>query len=232
MSENPRDGRLDRLVFRRLSRPVTRRLLPTSLTPNAVTGIGVGLGIAGAFSLTLPWPLGAGVGVVLLACANVLDCCDGELARVRGAESRLGHVLDVTGDVVVNGALLVALTRVVGRAGRGPDRDTLVLLALGVLGSFAAITWSETSEARRQRVACWENRVLDEVLGPLTTRDWWVFPIGFGLAGRLDALLPAAAVGAQVFWILVAVLVTRVLRRSSARNRQDHDQGRAARVVQ
>ena len=86
---------------------------------------------------------------------------------------------------------------------------------MGVAGSFVAITWSEQTEARRRLVKnSWENRVLDGVLSPLTTRDWYVFPIAFTLAGRLDALLPAAAWGAQVFWVTVLVLVWRVLRRA------------------
>jgi len=84
-----------------------------------------------------------------------------------------------------------------------------------VLGAFAAITWSEVNEARRHRVWCWENRVLDGVLSPLTTRDWYVFPLCFALVGRLDWMVHAAAIGAHVFWIVVAVLVARVLRRSS-----------------
>jgi phosphatidylglycerophosphate synthase len=214
VSENPRDGHLDRLVFRRLSRPVTRRLLHTTVTPNGVTVIGIALGVTGALALAWPWPLGVMLAVGLLGCSNVLDCCDGELARLRGTASRLGHVLDVGGDLVVNGALLAGIALALGQAGAAPSRSTLVLLALGVLGSFVAITWSEVSEARRHRVVCWENRVLDGVLGPLTTRDWHVFPVLFAITGRLDVLLPAAAVGAQVFWVLVVVLVARVLRRS------------------
>jgi hypothetical protein len=70
------------------------------------------------------------------------------------------------------------------------------------------------NEARRREVATWENGVLDGVLSPLTTRDWYVFPVLFALAGRLDLLVPAAAVGANVFWPTVLVMVRRVLSRA------------------
>src|SRR5262249_3922265 len=40
LAGNPRDGYLDRLVSRRLSPAVTRLLLPTPVTPNAVTFVG------------------------------------------------------------------------------------------------------------------------------------------------------------------------------------------------
>ena len=95
-----------------------------------------------------------------------------------------------------------------------PSIGTLGLLLLGVLGAFAVITWSEETEARRRRVPAWENTLLDGVLSKLTTRDWHVFVIAFALAGRLDLLVPAAAVGAQVFWLTVLVLLVRVLRRA------------------
>ena len=213
--ENPRDGYLDRLLHRHLSRPTTRLLLPTSLTPNHVTVLGVLIGIAGGLLLGAPSPVGVLAGVAALVASGVLDCCDGEIARIKLSESKLGHVLDITGDTLVHAALLAGIAMQLGRLGAWPGTTTLWLLGIGVLGSFGAITWSEQSEARRHRVPdAWENRVLEGVLSPLTTRDWYVFPIAFALAGRLDVLVPAAAWGAQAFWMAVVVLVTRVLRRA------------------
>jgi phosphatidylglycerophosphate synthase len=213
---NPRDGYLDRLIFRRLSPPLTRLLLRARWSPNAVTVFGTLLGVVGGLSLALAWPFGATLAVTLLAASSILDCSDGELARLRHRESRFGHVLDVTGDTLVHGTLFAGIALVLGHDGAFPDRGTLIVLATGVAAAFAAITWSEATEGRRHRVAVWENRVLDGVLAPLTTRDWYVFPLGFALAGRLDALVTGAAVGAHVFWVSVTVLVARALRRSAA----------------
>ena len=155
-------------------------------------------------------------GVACLVASGILDCCDGELARLRHAESGLGHVLDVAGDTLVAVALLAGIVRRLVRSGPVPGWPVLGALALGVAGAFAAITWSEVTESRRHRVARWENRVLDGVLGPLTTRDWYVFPVAFALAGRLGWLVPAAAVGAHVFWIVTLVLLAaRAARRSA-----------------
>jgi phosphatidylglycerophosphate synthase len=212
VNEPPSDGYLDALVFRRLSRPVTRRLLHTSLSPNAVTLTGTAVGVTGGLALALPWPLGAAASVVLLACSSVLDCCDGDLARARRAESRLGHALDVTGDTLVHGALFAGMTLALGRAGAFPGWPLLVVLATGVAGAFVAITWSERTLTQRHRASCWENRALDDVLSPLSTRDWYVFPLAFAIAGRLDLLVAGAAVGAHVFWASVVVLVVRALR--------------------
>jgi phosphatidylglycerophosphate synthase len=213
--ENARDGYLDRVLHRRLSRPTTRLLLPTPLTPNHVTCLGVLVGVAGGLLLGSPTAAGVLAGVTALVVSGVLDCVDGEIARIKFTESKVGHALDVTGDTIVHAALLAGIARHIGRVGAWPDASVLWLLATGVLGAFGAITWSEQTEARRHRVAdAWENRVLDGVLSPLTTRDWYLFPVAFALAGRLDLLVPAAAVGAQAFWIAVVVLVARVLRRA------------------
>ena len=216
MNASPRDGYLDRLVFRRLSCRLTARLLHTAASPNVVTALGIACGVTGGLALALPWSFGSALAAALLIASAILDCSDGELARLRHAESRLGHVFDVIGDTVVHVALFAGIAFTLARIGALPARPTLVALAAGVAGAFVAITWSEATEARRRGVACWENRVLDGALSPLSTRDWYVFPLAFALAGRLDALVAGAAVGAHLFWAAVVVLVARVLRRAPA----------------
>ncbi len=223
--ENPRDGYLDRALHRRLSRPLTRLLLRTPLTPNAVTVLGVAAGVAGGCLLgAASWWLVA-AGVACLVLSGVLDCCDGELARLRFAESAFGHWLDVAGDTVVHVAVLGGLAARLVRTGPVPGAAVLGVLALGVAGAFGVISWSEQTEEQRHRVGAWENRVLDGVLSPLSTRDWYLCVIPFALTGRLDRLVLGAAIGAHAFWIAGFVLVRRVLRRA-------HLQGSAARVAQ
>jgi phosphatidylglycerophosphate synthase len=215
--ENSHDGYLDRLIHRRLSRPTTALLLRTSLTPNQVTIVGVLIGLAGGWLVGSPSATGVLVGIAALVASGVLDCSDGELARIRFTESRLGHLLDVTGDTLVHAALLAGIARELARVGAWPGMPTLALLGVGVVGGFVTITWSERTEARRHRVPdAWENRLLDGILSPLTTRDWYVFPVAFAVAGRLDLAVSSMAWGAQVFWVTVAVLVRRVLRRVPA----------------
>jgi phosphatidylglycerophosphate synthase len=212
--ENPRDGYLDGLINRRLSRPLSRVLLRTPLSPNAVTVVGIAVGICGGLLVGAPTTGGVILGIALLILSGVLDCCDGELARLRFAESKLGHWLDVTGDTVVHLALLGGVALRIWPTGALPGWGTLGLLLFGALAAFAVISWSEETEERRHRVDAWENGFLDGVLSKLTTRDWHVFVVAFAVAGRLDLLVPAGAVGAQVFWLLVLVLLLRVLRRA------------------
>ena len=214
--ENPRDGYLDRLIHRRLSRPLTRLLLRTPLSPNAVTAIGIALGMAGGLSLAYPGVGPVVAGVLMLLASSVLDCSDGELARLSHTESRLGHWLDITGDTAVHLALLAGIGARIAKMGSGPGWPVITLLGLGVVAAFAVVTWSDDTEARRRRVPGWENRVLDGVLSPLSTRDWHVFPLAFALAGRLDLLVLGAAIGAHVFWVATLLILLRALRRADA----------------
>jgi phosphatidylglycerophosphate synthase len=210
--ENPRDGWIDRLLHRRLSRPLTRLVLPTPITPNAVSLLGIALGVAGGLALGVA---GAVVlAVLLLEASAVLDCVDGELARLRFAESRLGHWIDVSGDTLVHAALLGGVALRLARTGSAPAWPVLAVLGLGVLAAFAVVTWCEETETRRRPHGGWENRLLDGVLPPLTTRDWHLFVVVFAVAGRLDLLVPAAAVGAHVFSAGTLLILRRALRRT------------------
>lgn len=214
-AENPRDGWLDRLVYRRLARPLTRWLLGTEVSPNTVTVVGGLVGVAGGLVLAVEGLAPVLAALLLLTASAVLDCTDGELARLTSAESRLGHWLDVTGDVAVHLALLAGLAARVTAAGGTPGGPALTALGVGVLAAFAVVSWCEETEARRRAVDTWENRVLERVLLPLTTRDWHLFVVAFALAGRLDLLVGAAAVGANVFWPVALGLLVRVLRRTA-----------------
>ena len=209
---NPRDGYIDRLVYRPLARPVTELLLATPVSANTVTFASAAVGIAGGWLVGSASTGGVCLGVLCLVVSGVLDCSDGELARRRGTTSRLGHLLDITGDTVVHAALLAGIVRRLARTGDLPGWPVLLALGLGIAGAFGVITLSEVNEGRRRKVPRWENGVLDGVLGPLTTRDWYVFPVAFALAGRLDLLLPAAAAGAHLFWIVTLLLLARALR--------------------
>jgi phosphatidylglycerophosphate synthase len=212
--QNPRDGYIDRLVYRRLSRPLTALLLRTSLTPNAVTVLGILLGVAGGLVLGLPGPAAVVACVLGLVASGVLDCTDGELARLRFSESRLGHLLDVVGDTVVHLAFLTGIGLRLADQGALPGKPLLIAVGLGVLGAFLVITACEITEARRHRAGGWQNRIIDGVMSPMSTRDWYVFPLAFAVSGRLDLMLVIASVGAHLFWIFTLILLVGVLRGS------------------
>ena len=100
-----KDSPLARWVDRRLSWRISYRLAHTPVTPNQVTLAGTALGLLSAWLFAFPgyWPRLAAA--VLLMVAITLDGVDGELARLKLAESRLGAQLDTVGDTLVNIAI-------------------------------------------------------------------------------------------------------------------------------
>ncbi len=100
---------LDLFVFRPLAFLLVKLVYRSSLTPNQLTFLSIGLGVsAGAC-------FGAGTqramvgGAAVLAAANVLDCADGMLARLKGSGSRIGRIIDGAGDYIMNIALYLGL---------------------------------------------------------------------------------------------------------------------------
>ena len=78
-----RESWMGRLYMRRLSLRLTRALVATRVTPDAVTWGMVVSGLAAALVLTIPSPWATLGAVVLIQVQVLLDCSDGELARWR-----------------------------------------------------------------------------------------------------------------------------------------------------
>jgi phosphatidylglycerophosphate synthase len=97
------------LYMRRLSPYVTRLLIATPLSPNAVTALMIASGFLAAASLTLPDVWGAVGAFVLVQLQLLFDCCDGEVARWREQFSPKGLYLDRIGHVTTDASLPAAL---------------------------------------------------------------------------------------------------------------------------
>ena len=98
-----------RLYIRRVSPYLTRLLLRTPLTPNAVTALMAVSGVAAAALLTLPGIAPAAGAALLIQLQILLDCSDGELARWRGQSSPAGIYLDRIAHYLTEAALPIAL---------------------------------------------------------------------------------------------------------------------------
>ena len=92
---------LDRHFYRPVGFKIALLLRSTSITPNAITIFSIFVGV-GACLLFYPdnqlWI--NLIGFALLIFANILDCVDGQLARITGIKSKIGRILDgFCGDV-------------------------------------------------------------------------------------------------------------------------------------
>ncbi len=103
------DGWVARNIARRVSIPLSRLLLRLHVKPMHATIGGSLFGLAGALVL-LNGGYGAILtGALLLCVFNILDGCDGEIARVKYLDSAAGRRLDLVVDTAVNILFLVCL---------------------------------------------------------------------------------------------------------------------------
>ncbi len=107
--ENPHDGLVDTYLNRKFSRLLTRFFLRTPLTPNQITVLSFLTGLIGASCFLLGSYAWAVAGALLLQFSTVLDCVDGEVARVKMLESPFGEWLDISLDTVVHIAIFLGV---------------------------------------------------------------------------------------------------------------------------
>jgi phosphatidylglycerophosphate synthase len=124
-------------VYRPLAYVIVKLIAPTRITPDHVTGFNLLPGLAAAACYWQGTPGAYLAGACLLFVTNVLDCVDGMLARVRGAGSATGYILDGLADYLIQTALWVALLR--GIAVR--DGDVWRTLAYGVPAGLVFAWW-------------------------------------------------------------------------------------------
>jgi len=99
---------IDVYVHRPLAYLLARALYPLPISADAVTALSILAGIASAVSLLVPFPHHLQAGGLLLFLSAVLDCADGQLARMRGTSSLFGRMLDGTADLITVGAVAPA----------------------------------------------------------------------------------------------------------------------------
>jgi len=114
----------------------------TPITPNQVTFLSAGLAAAAcAMFAVLPGYVWLVVAAAVFELSFVLDCADGQLARLRKTASPLGHHLDFLMDELKAMLLIGSVTVRLWQEPGGDDRTLLVGLgALFCLASGIALT--------------------------------------------------------------------------------------------
>lgn len=91
---------VDRAFYRPIGFRIARMLRGTGITPNMVTVISIFIGAAVGFMFYHDDLVYNICGILLLIFANILDCVDGQLARLTGIKSAIGRILDgFAGDI-------------------------------------------------------------------------------------------------------------------------------------
>jgi phosphatidylglycerophosphate synthase len=97
------------LYLRRMSIYVTRLLLPTGISANGVTWLMTWSGVAGAAVLVWPSWWATLICAAMMQLQILLDCSDGEIARVRQTMSPAGVYLDRIGHYLTEALLPIGV---------------------------------------------------------------------------------------------------------------------------
>jgi phosphatidylglycerophosphate synthase len=136
-------------IIRRFSVPLSVELARVGVSPTIVTLGGLVVALAAAACLARQAYLWGLAGALLYYASMVLDCSDGEVARLSFRDSSFGAWLETAVDYATYMLLLVAFTiRGPGAAGSVSGFRTALLLALG--GSLVVIA---VASYLRHRVA-------------------------------------------------------------------------------
>lgn len=119
----------------RLARRLVRPLISSPVTPNHLTSVRLAFGIAAAGAFMRGSYSSMNLGALLIIVSNFLDHTDGELARMSGKSSPLGHRYDLASDAVVTTLLFAGIGA--GVAVHSPRLLGLAPPALGVIAGIA-----------------------------------------------------------------------------------------------
>jgi phosphatidylglycerophosphate synthase len=193
----------------RLARRLVAPLVHSWVTPNHLTTLRLLVGLAAAAAF-VPGSYGwSNIAALLLISSNFLDHTDGELARMSGKTSRIGHLYDLASDAVVTILLFIAIG--VGVAAK-PGAD--LGLPPAILGLVAGTAIALIFYLRmRIEEMLGKTATQQASLGGFETEDvLYLLPLAT-LSNALVPMLLAAAICAPLFAIWVVIDHQRVLRR-------------------
>ncbi len=151
-------------VARRFNKPIsvrfTRRILvATPITPNQITLVAAAFGLVGCALIAAGGYVAMLAGFACQHVQSILDGCDGELARVRLQQSKLGAWLDTFVDDVLNVLITVSVGIGLWRSGSGTWAAAVGIAGGAMLVASNAIIMRDM---RRQRAS-----------GDLMDMVWW-----------------------------------------------------------
>jgi CDP-diacylglycerol--glycerol-3-phosphate 3-phosphatidyltransferase len=128
---------LTEMVYRRFSKPLARFLSKYNVSPNLITIIASLIGILAGLIIFYGRIFEA---VIVILISQILDCTDGDLARLTGRVTALGGFLDRIFDRFVDAAIII------GIVGLNPF-DLWAIGMLAIVGSFGVSISRAMAEA-------------------------------------------------------------------------------------
>lgn len=198
------DGLVDKVFNRPCGRLLSKFLVHTPVSPNAVSLASIAIGLAAAWFFAVGSYQAVVVAAILFQLSAIVDCVDGDLARVLFKESALGKWLDLAGDQVVHVAVFAAIAIGLVRTDATPFALWLGISAvLGAILSFVVVVRGMRQSANDR------SRLLQKLIDSATNRDFSVLVLALACIHRLEWFLWMSAIGSHVFWMTALALQCR-----------------------
>jgi phosphatidylglycerophosphate synthase len=138
---------VDLVVFRPLAFLLVKLFLPLPITPNQISLLAMALGIAGGFFFAGGSPRYWIIGGLLYGLSNILDCCDGMVARLKKNGTITGRIVDGMVDYVSSLSVYVGfgigLSKAVSANSVVLPCNPWILISLAMLSHAAHAVFSD-----------------------------------------------------------------------------------------
>ena len=209
------DGVMDTYLNRPAGRPLSKILIHTPVTPNQISIFSMLIGLLAAYGFSKGTYVAGIIGAMLFQVSAIIDCVDGDIARMLFKESFLGKWLDMGADQIVHAALFAAIAVGLHRSGSSAPAALLGISAVvGVLISLVVVLRGMGLPETLRRPE------LQKLIDSATTRDFSILLMVLSLSDRLDWFLWLTGIGVHIFWI-IALGVQLTVRQSGPFNDSD-----------
>lgn len=99
----------DLYFYRPLAFLFVKLIYKTSITPNQLTIISIILGICSGIMYSKGWPNGFIFGAIVFMIYNIIDCSDGQLARLKNNGTNVGRIIDGIGDYISTASVFIGI---------------------------------------------------------------------------------------------------------------------------
>lgn len=178
---------------------ISSLLVKTFLTPNQITILGLFIGLASGILFAQGNYWNTLIGGVLLSITAILDCCDGDVARLKFMESDFGENLDTACDNIINIFIFIGI--MVGVARYDGLIQALIPFALVMFGGgwiFYLIYFPKGGKG-----SYFTNTPMYNIIQILASRNFIYVILLFCIFNKLNWFLWIAGIGSIVFGFFI-----------------------------
>ena len=178
---------------------ISSLLVKTFLTPNQITILGLFIGLASGILFAQGNYWNTLIGGVLLSITAILDCCDGDVARLKFMESDFGENLDTACDNIINIFIFIGIMLGVTRY----DGLTQALIPFALLMFGGGWIFYLIYFPKGGKGSYFTNTPMYNIIQILASRNFIYVILLFCIFNKLNWFLWIAGIGSIVFGFFI-----------------------------